>query len=177
MISALGVKVTTTQPKTIPTGSAGTSGSPVAVVEIPMPVSDEPVWQWRRDFEANGSAGGNARVHTRTQLTMAHWRGDVEHAAQIAARVMDNADRHAAPPRARLGLRLALLATGELLVEVTDPLPDFPGFTKAVRWEPAEGERARGLRVVQQLGARLSYVVTEDGRSKVVQALVPGTPA
>ncbi|MGI5255646.1 hypothetical protein [Actinacidiphila glaucinigra] len=145
---------------------------------VPLPVRDDHVWQWRRDFEANESAGGNARVHTRTQLTMGHWRGDIENAAQISARVMDNAGRHSAPPpRTRLGLRLAVIATGELLIEVTDPLPEFPNFPEAVAWQPTEGQPARGLWLVQHLGARLSYAVAEDGRSKTVQALVPGTPA
>ncbi|WP_326580849.1 hypothetical protein OIE69_42620 [Actinacidiphila glaucinigra] len=166
--------MTITQPKAIATGA---SGPPVAVVEIPMPVRDEPVWQWHTTFEANGSAAGNARVHTRTQLAMAHWRGEVDHAAQIAARVMDNAERHSVPPpRARLGFRLAGIATGELLIEVTDPLPEFPGFVEAVTWEPTDGALPRGLWLVRQLGARLSYAVAEDGLSKVVQALVPGAP-
>ncbi|MEU4095937.1 hypothetical protein [Streptomyces sp. NPDC026673] len=166
--------MTSTPAASSPADTRGSSN----VVEIPMPVHEEPVWQWRRTFEANGSAGGNARVHTRTQLTMGHWLGDVEHAAQIAARVMYNAERHSSPPpRARLELRLAIIATGELLIEVTDPLPDFPGFIEAVTWEPAEGERPRGLWVVQQLGARLSYAVAEDRRSKTVQALIPGTLA
>ncbi|MET9879758.1 ATP-binding protein [Actinacidiphila glaucinigra] len=167
--------MTTTQPKTITTG---TSGSPVAVVETPMSVSEDSVWQWRRDFEANRSSGGNARVHTRTQLHIGRWPGDVENAAQIAARLMDNAARHSSPPpRARLGLRLAAIATGEILIEVTDPLPDFPHFTEAVTWQPTEGQRARGLWIAQHLGARLSYAVADDRRSKTVQALVPGTPA
>ncbi|WUD70239.1 hypothetical protein OG937_46170 [Streptomyces sp. NBC_00510] len=143
-----------------------------------MPVRDDAVWHWRRDFEANGSASGNARVHTRTQLTMGHWHGDIKNAAQIAARVMDNAARHSSPPpRGRLDLRLAVIATGELLIEVTDPFPDFPGFIEAVTWKPTEGQSARGLWVAQHLGARLSFAVAEDGRSKTVQALVPGTPA
>lgn len=160
------------------TAAAGTCRQLVAVAEIPLPVRDDPVWQWRTNFEATSQAGGNARVHTRTQLTMARWTGDIEYAAQIAARVMDNAARHSAPPpRSRLHLRLAIIATAELLIEVTDLLPAFADFTEAIKWEPVEGERPRGLWVVRQLGGRLSYAVADDGRSKTVQALMPAAPA
>ncbi|MFJ5220152.1 hypothetical protein ACIP98_36370 [Streptomyces sp. NPDC088354] len=154
-----------------------TTTSPAAGCVL-LPVSvDDPAWQWRWSFEANGSAGGNARVHTRTQLTMGHWPGDIEHAAQIAARMMDNADRHSQPPpRARLGLRLAVLDTGELLIEVSDPMPAFPNFATAITWEPAIGEPPRGLWTVRKLGGRLSYAIADDGCAKTVQALVPGTP-
>lgn len=170
--------MTSTHPITISADSADASGPAVAVVETPMPLHADPLWQWRATFEANGSASGNARVHTRTQLTMGKWPGDIEHAARIAAQVMGNAERHSSPPpRARMGFRLAVIATGELLIEVTDPLPAFPGFTQAVTWEPSAGERHRGLWLVRQFGGRLSYAVAEDGLSKTVQVLMPGTPA
>ncbi|MGP4049386.1 hypothetical protein [Streptomyces sp. 2A115] len=141
---------------------------------IPLPIRDEPRWQWKRAFTADENAPGLARVHTRTRLTVAGWTGSIEMGARIASVLMDNAVKHAHVSAGDiLVLRLAILATGEVLIEVTDPSPDFPNFTAAVEWEPADGsDERRSLWWVRQCKGRVSFTPTEDQSAKTVQVLI-----
>lgn len=131
-------------------------------------------YEWSRTFAAKPSAPQLARLHTRTRVTMAHWRGNHEAAAVVAGVLTANAVIHANPgrlgDRQSIGLRLVLTETGELLIDVSDPLPAFPDFAAA-----ADGSRGRGLWHVSRLGCRLTWFLTADSDRKVVRAgMSPG---
>ncbi|MDQ1006661.1 hypothetical protein QFZ82_001146 [Streptomyces sp. V4I23] len=68
------------------------------------PAADAVTYEWSRTFEAQPKAPQQlARLHTRTRLTMAHWRGNREAAAVVAGVLTANAVIHA---------KLARLVTG-----------------------------------------------------------------
>ncbi|MEV6786817.1 hypothetical protein [Streptomyces sp. NPDC051098] len=116
-----------------------------------------------------------ARLHGRTRLTMARWRGNQETAVVVAGLLTANAVVHANPgpldDRRCLGLRLAVTEADELLIDVSDPLPHFPDFAAA-----AAGERGRGLWQVARLGCDLTWFLTDDGDGKVVRARMTVSP-
>ncbi|MER6616294.1 hypothetical protein [Streptomyces xantholiticus] len=139
-----------------------------------MPTAAAVTYEWSRAFEAQPNSPQLARLHTRTRVTMAHWRGNHEAAAVVAGVLTANAVIHATPgplgDRLSIGLRLAITETGELLIDVSDPLPAFPDFAAA-----ADGSRGRGLGQVARLGCRLSWFLTADSDRKVVRAsMSPG---
>ncbi|MFJ9360791.1 hypothetical protein [Streptomyces mirabilis] len=122
-------------------------------------------------FRANRHAAENARSYTRMHLTLANVCVDIEDAAVIGGVLMANAVAHSRVPEyAQIPMQWVLLKTGELIIQVQDRLPDFPGFDEAVKWEPAEGEEPRGLWIARELGAELAFAPTEAG--KIVQALI-----
>ncbi|MFD9072284.1 hypothetical protein [Streptomyces lasiicapitis] len=121
-----------------------------------------------------GIAAGSARLHSRTRLTAVQWPGDVERAARVAAVLVDIAVRHGGT--VRVPMRLAVIGTGELLIEAADSVPTFPGYAETLAWEPAEPERRRpGLWQARHFGATLAYAATGDGTGRTVQAVL--TPA
>ncbi|MFJ4836322.1 ATP-binding protein [Streptomyces sp. NPDC088747] len=141
------------------------------IVAIPGPVRDEPVWTRHWKLRAGRHAAGNARRYTRLYLTLADVLVDVEDAAEVGGVLMANAVMHSGVPEyAEIPMRCTLLKTGELVIQVHDARIDFPGFDEAVAWEPAQGEKPRGLWTARQLGAEIAYAPTESG--KVVQALI-----
>ncbi|MFE3032886.1 ATP-binding protein [Streptomyces canus] len=149
-----------------------------AIVPIPGLVRDEPAWTRNYKFRATSLAAGNARSYTRLYLTLNHVFVDIEDAAVIGGALMANAVVHSGvPEHAEIPMHWALLRTGELVIQVQDARRDFPDFDEALKWEPAEGEKPRGLWIVRQLGAEIAYAPTESG--KVVQALIrpPVVPA
>ncbi|WP_405526754.1 hypothetical protein OG426_30320 [Streptomyces canus] len=148
------------------------------IVAIPGLVHDAPTWTRNDKFRATCLAAGNARSYTRLYLTLNHIFVDIEDAAVIGGALMANAVMHSGVPEyAEIPMHWALLQTGELVIQVQDARRDFPDFDKAVKWEPAEGEKLRGLWIARQLGAEIAYAPTEVG--KVVQALIrpPAVPA
>jgi hypothetical protein len=148
------------------------------IVSIPGLVRDEPVWMRNYKFRATHPAAGNARSYTRLYLTLNHIFVDIEDAAVIGGVLMANALMHSGVPEyAEIPMHWALLQTGELVIQIQDVRRDFPDFNEAVKWEPAKGEKPRGLWIARQLGAEIAYAPTEGG--KVVQALIkpPAVPA
>lgn len=160
-------------------------GHPTVAVHR-LPVTETPMWEWAETVglqdtsgwsinQLAGIAAGNARVYARTRIAEARWSGEVEHAAQVASVLVDNAVRHGGV--LRVPLRLALIATGRLLIEATDGRPEFPESDTVLKWERIEHERRRGgLWRVHCCGATLSYAVNEDGAGKTVQAVMMPTP-
>ncbi|WP_328863262.1 ATP-binding protein [Streptomyces sp. NBC_00306] len=126
-------------------------------------------YEWFRKFEAQPNTPQLARLHGRTRLTMARWPGNQEAAVVVAGLLTANAVVHANPgplgDRRCLSLRLTVTEDDELLIDVSDPLPQFPDFAAAVA-----GERGRGLWQVARLGCDLSWFLTGDGDGKVVRA-------
>ncbi|MEU1450221.1 hypothetical protein [Streptomyces mirabilis] len=141
------------------------------VAAVPGLVHGEPSWMGSWQFRANRYAVENARSHTRMHLTLANVNVDVEAAARIGGVLMANAVTHSRVPEyAQIPMQWVLLKTGELLIQVQDSRRDFPGFDEAVTWEPAEGEKPRGLWIARELGAEIAFAPTEAG--KIVQALI-----
>ncbi|WP_051338124.1 ATP-binding protein [Streptomyces flavidovirens] len=97
-----------------------------------------------------------ARIHTRRQLTMWRWPGDVQDAVLIVSELVTNAVHHGRKVGHELWVRLAVLEDGALLIDVSDPVEAFARFGED--GEPAEGdERGRGLRLVRDVGGEVSW--------------------
>ncbi|MFI9772984.1 hypothetical protein ACIHJG_40135 [Streptomyces sp. NPDC052415] len=89
---------------------------------------------------------------------------------------VDNAVQHAlAPgkPDQSLSACLSMTEAHELLVDVTDPLPHFPGFDQAVTGDCGRG---RGLWEIARQGVELSwFLVGSSFDAKTVRAVLrPG---
>jgi anti-sigma regulatory factor (Ser/Thr protein kinase) len=145
------------------------------VAVIPDLGSAEAKWIHKEVFRATRHAAGNAyrytRLHLTTNLDSDHRFVDIEDLAVIGRVLMDNAFAHTSVPEyAVITMQWALLQSGELVFQVHDGRVEFPDFDKAVSWEPAEGERPRGLWTARRLGAEISYAPTDEG--KIVQALI-----
>ncbi|MCZ1002989.1 hypothetical protein O1M63_41440 [Streptomyces mirabilis] len=68
-------------------------------------------------------------------------------------------------------VRLAVAEDDVLFVDVEDPRPEFPDSTAAI-----EGEKGSGLMYVRLLRAQVTWSLSEDARTKTVQArLLPDT--
>ncbi|MER7693763.1 hypothetical protein [Streptomyces sp. NPDC097610] len=68
-------------------------------------------------------------------------------------------------------VRLAVAEDNALLVDVEDPHPEFPDSKAAI-----EGEKGNGLMYVRLLRAQVTWSLSEDARTKTVQArLLPDT--
>ncbi|MFC9931696.1 ATP-binding protein [Streptomyces sp. NPDC127190] len=152
---------------TLPLNKGSEEMQPVAVTapvlrEIPL------------DLPADPSATGLARIQARTLLTVLSWPGNQHLAIDVLHVLLDNAVRHALPVAKTVqtfGVRLSVTEAHELLVDVTDPVPAFPNFDKAVA-----GEVGRGLWEAVRQGAELSwFVVGSDYGAKTVRAVLrPG---
>ncbi|WP_079189175.1 ATP-binding protein [Streptomyces kebangsaanensis] len=145
------------------------------VILLPLQPEEEPRWAWKTKLRADAGAGPNARLRLRPRLTMAVWAGNIDIAARIADKLVDNAARHGKPfGDGCVGLGLTLFpGTDELLIEVDDAAPEFPDFETVACGAPA----GRGLWWVEHYRARLSWDVKKDKDGQVVgktvQALVP----
>jgi anti-sigma regulatory factor (Ser/Thr protein kinase) len=145
------------------------------VAVIPDLVCAETSWIQKKEFRADRYAVGNAYRYTRlylhAYLAPEHGFVDIENLATIGRVLMANAFAHTCVPEyAVITMQWALLQSGELVFQVHDGRTEFPDFDKAVSWEPAEGERPRGLWTARRLGAEISYAPVDSG--KIVQALI-----
>ncbi|MCX5233932.1 ATP-binding protein [Streptomyces prunicolor] len=145
------------------------------VAVIPDLVCAETKWVRKEGFRADRHVVGNAyrftRVYLNALLAPEHGFVDIEDLATIGRVLMANAVAHTCVPEyAVITMRWALLQSGELVFQVHDGRCEFPDFDKVVTWEPAEGERPRGLWTARRLGAEISYAPTDEG--KIVQALI-----
>ncbi|MFC7870727.1 ATP-binding protein [[Kitasatospora] papulosa] len=150
------------------------------LLRLPSKVPDEPVFVWDGSVTATAAAGRNARLLARTRLTVARWTGDVEDAARIVEKLVDNAVGHTPVDETdKIQVHLYVDSADQLLVEVDDPMPELPGFFAALAWQPAgEGEKPRGLWCVQEAGAELAFRRRRDANGlvmgKAVQARLAG---
>ncbi|WP_326733965.1 hypothetical protein [Streptomyces sp. NBC_01022] len=150
--------------------SYGTPARPVSydtVCESPV------VQEWLLDLPPTGSATSLARVHTRACLTVLDWSGSIHAATKIVDRVVRNAVAHGNPgtgQAAGIRLRLAVTEKRQLLIDVSDSNPSFPGFGEA-----ALGHKERGLWEIHHLGGTLSWFLPQNADSKTVRVmLAPG---
>lgn len=146
---------------------------------LPLRTEIEPAFQWSVSIVAGPAAGPLARARVRPWLTIGHWEGNVDIAARVADKLVDNAINHGEPfPDGTVILRLIVDAeTRELFIEVDDAFRDFPGFADvAVQNGHVEGEPT-GLWWVAHYKGYLSWDVKrdDDGHAvgKTVQAVLP----
>ncbi|MYT68218.1 MULTISPECIES: ATP-binding protein [unclassified Streptomyces] len=113
------------------------------------------------------------RDHVRRRLHLWRWSGDHEEATLVANELVTNALHHGRLMNATMVLRLALLGDGALLIDVSDPLPAFPGFSVVRAPVADDEERGRGLLLIRGLGGTLSWFLRAEG-GKTVRAQLPG---
>ncbi|MGW7543148.1 hypothetical protein ACWGKQ_18860 [Streptomyces sp. NPDC054770] len=145
------------------------------VTPLPLRPEAEPAFEWGVSIIASVAAGLLVRQRMRPWLTIGNWEGNVDVAARVADKLVDNAVKHGEPfPDGTITLRLIVDAqTRGLLVEVDDALPDFPGFAEVAN-QGIEGEgKPRGLRWVTHDKGCLSWDVKTDEDGKTVQAVLP----
>ncbi|MFC4507013.1 MULTISPECIES: hypothetical protein [Streptomyces] len=146
---------------------------------LPLEPEQEPPFTWDTRLQANEAAGPNARLRTRTQLTIANWRGNVDQASRVADKLMDNAVKHGKSfDDDKFPIRLIVLPEeDELAIEVDDANPEFPDFDQAVSRDLAGGPPRTGLEWALHYRGRLSWdVITDDAgqvTGKTVQAVLP----
>ncbi|MCI3269607.1 ATP-binding protein [Streptomyces cylindrosporus] len=112
-----------------------------------------------------------ARLHTRRQLTLWNWTGDIDDAVLVTSELVTNAAVHGRLPGHELWLRLAVSDGGVLSVEVSDPSLAFP----VARVDSGGREGGRGLLVVRELGAELDWFLRADVGKTVRARLAPAS--
>ena len=87
------------QQSPVPASDAEHTGQrhPSATVSLLPPQQQTPRLDWTNKLLANRGAGPNARLRVRPRLTVAFWAGDVDAAAQVADKLVDNAVKHGMP--------------------------------------------------------------------------------
>lgn len=136
---------------------------------------ERPRYSFETKLLASNAAGPNARLRVRPRLTEARWSGNIDIAARIAHQLTDNAVRHGRPFRnGCVVLRLTVLDSEQLLIEVDDALPEFPGFEEVTGPDHRTG---RGLWWVRHYRGRLTWQPKTDTDGtvvgKTVRAQVP----
>lgn len=174
---------TSTPTKHQPLGTSALAPHPVSatVTLLPLQPEDELARSREWSLTATAGAGPNARLRARPLLTVWRWTGDVEAAARVADKLVDNAFRHGQPfPDGSIRLRFILLSnTDELMIEVSDADSEFPACAQAVTAAPALQKAPNGLWWVRHYQGRLSWDVRRDDQGhvvgKTVQAIIPVT--
>ncbi|MFK4068837.1 ATP-binding protein [Streptomyces sp. NPDC029674] len=110
-----------------------------------------------------------ARRHVRHRLTTWEWTGDIDDAVLVVSELLANAVRHGRLPGHHVWLRLAVEEGAGLVVDVSDPVPMFPGFDGGFGAAVDEGEGGRGLLVVRQLTVEFEWF-PRTGVGKTVRA-------
>lgn len=140
---------------------------------VPVPINAPVDRHWARSYTLRPESLRQVRTDAYTYLTMLNWTGNQAAAVEVLARLAKNAVVHAAPvtgTSAQMQVRLAVTEKDELLIDVSDPSPEFPDCAAAIR-----GEKGRGLWDVRRLGADVTWILSENGRGKTVRAhLLPG---
>lgn len=139
-------------------------GAPHPVTALrprPGPHADADVVAYAKaEYTMHPTSVPQSRRDTCTQLAEWHWgTGDSTDAvALVVTELVANAVKHARPRRSdhRILLRLAVLADGDLIVEVSDPVAAFPRFDESVRPQP-DDEAGRGLVLVRSCSVDLTW--------------------
>ncbi|MFJ7905204.1 hypothetical protein ACIQ6V_32760 [Streptomyces sp. NPDC096198] len=171
------------EPDFIGTGTPNNEDTTVSTALGLLPLrqddGDEPRFKWATRLMATEVAGPNARLRARPRLTVAHWPGNVDAASRVADKLVDNAVQHGKSFGEGIGwveLRLIVLSkSDDLIIEVDDASPGFPGFEYATTAEAAG--RPPGLWWVRHYQGTVSWHIktnsTGTAVGKTVRALVP----
>ncbi|MER5950240.1 ATP-binding protein [Streptomyces sp. NPDC001904] len=111
------------------------------------------------------------RGHVRRRLTLWGWAGEHDEATLIANELTTNALNHGRVVNGLMVVRMALLGDGTLLIDVSDPLAAFPGFSVERAPVGDDEERGRGLLLIQCLGGTPSWWLRAGGGKTVRVAL------
>ncbi|MEU9190127.1 hypothetical protein AB0D14_37495 [Streptomyces sp. NPDC048484] len=139
----------------------------------------KPAFEWTTTLVAEEGAGANARLLVQPWLTISRWPGNVDAAARVADKLVDNAVRHGRPfDDGRVSLHLIVAAdSGELFIEVDDAYPEFPGFDEAAGQSGKARGTPKGLWWVAHYRGRLAWGVKRGVgdvmAGKTVQAVLP----
>ncbi|MFM9442068.1 ATP-binding protein [Streptomyces acidiscabies] len=139
---------------------------------IPAPTPTTPHTEsWNMSYPMTLRSVPLARRQTLRRLTLWDWPGDKDDAILIVSELVANAIRHARRPGHELWLHLALLESPEdtLLIEVSDPTPDYPTLRTPTP------EAGRGLHVVTALTTHLAWHPHEE-LGKTITAHLPHKP-
>ncbi|MFF9901258.1 ATP-binding protein [Streptomyces longispororuber] len=136
--------------------------------------------EWSTTLTPPGDVARKARMQVRTRLPLLGWWGDVENAAQVASRLVDNAMTHGRDPdRPEWSLELVLVMTAadELIIAVQDTTPNFPDFAEIAHGPlPPHGtpERLSSLAWVRRdLAGRIACKTSPETGTKTVQVTLP----
>ncbi|MGW3669273.1 hypothetical protein [Streptomyces sp. NPDC005141] len=166
------------RPATPGTGAAPPHASTAALLPL---TEDSPRFHQVWPLPASALAGPGARIRMRSWLTMSDWNGNIDQATRVADKLVDNAVKHGNPlPGDIVFLRVfGLPKTDELVIEVEDALPDFPGFEQAAHQSGEVHGTPTGLWWVHHYRGRLFWDVHRDDGGlvvgKKVQAIIPAT--
>ncbi|MCX4426069.1 ATP-binding protein [Streptomyces mirabilis] len=132
---------------------------------------------WCRSYALTPASLRGLRDAARMYLTLLGWPGDIPTAVEVLSRLAHNAVIHARPDNeaeadGEMTVRLAVAEDNVLLVDVEDPRPEFPDSKAAI-----DGEKGRGLMYVRLLGAQVTWSLSEDARTKTVQARMLPDPS
>ncbi|MFD9461144.1 hypothetical protein [Streptomyces sp. NPDC060027] len=165
-----------------PTPAEAAAAPPRASTATLLPLTEEsPRFLQFWPLAATHNAGPNARLRMRPWLTVARWNGNIDQASRVADKLVDNAVKHGKPlPGGIVYLRVfGLPETNELVIEVEDALPEFPGFEQVANQSGEVQGPPKGLWWVAHYRGRLFWDVKSDdcglAVGKTVQAIIPAT--
>ncbi|MBT2489062.1 ATP-binding protein [Streptomyces sp. ISL-96] len=140
-----------------------------------LPKAERRVEEWSMGYAMVYASVALARRHALRRLAMWGWAGDTYDAVLIVSELVSNAISHGRRVGHELSLRLATLECGTLVIEVSDPVADFPGFDRCS--EPGEdAESGRGLLVVRLLGGEVTWY-PRPHIGKTVRVSLPSHPS
>jgi len=126
--------------------------------------------RWSRGWPVAPGAARLSRLYARMVLTMSVWAGDQSVAARVVTELVANAVAHVGAGRVTLVLVVA--EDEELLIQVSGPSPDVPGFDEAVA-----ARKARRFGLVRVPGGEISLGAPPPEGGKTVQVRMrPATP-
>jgi hypothetical protein len=128
--------------------------------------------KWTRTYALSSASLRRLRGDSRMFLTVLGWTGDLAAAVEVLSRLAHNAVVHAQPVadiEAEMTVRLAITEDNELLIDVEDPRPEFPGSETAIA-----GEKGSGLMYVRALDATVTWFLSKDACTKTVRAVLLG---
>jgi len=139
------------------------------------PAADDPVpviHDWSLGYTMVRASLPLVRLHAKRRLELWCWPGAHEDAILVVSELVANAVNHARVVGHEVRLRLAVTEDGALSIEVSDPVPDFPGFDHTPALDEMD-EGGRGLGVVRALAAELAWSPRRHV-GKTVRARVAG---
>ncbi|MEV5843734.1 ATP-binding protein [Streptomyces sp. NPDC051985] len=154
---------TPTVPETVVGPSDGVVQSDPGAEGSRYPLRRQP---FVRSWPLHPTAVRLAWVHARTWLAIAGWSGDQGEALLVVQEVMRNGVRHPthAPADGTVQLSLSITEDGLLVIDVTAPDPEFPGFDFAL---PAGPDTGLGL--VRALGGEVTWGAPDVEHGKTVR--------
>ncbi|GAU65249.1 regulatory protein [Streptomyces sp. NBRC 110611] len=124
-----------------------------------------PIAEW--SFPADPGAVRTARTAVRRVLDDWGLNGAADVAVLLVSELVTNSLRYASGP---IGVRMVLLGSGGLLVEVSDPLPDPPQERTAA----PDDEGGRGLQLVAGVSRRWGTRYGKSGKTVWFELSVAG---